>query len=43
MKTKKVKSISIDITESDCYALIHWEEFHWTFDWIDVHIFNPDA
>lgn len=43
LKAKKNKSIYIDITESDCNALLQGEEFHWTFDWVDVHIFNPDA
>lgn len=38
-----VSSIEIDVSEEDLQDLINWLDFHWTFDWIDVHLFNSSS
>jgi len=36
------KKIDVPLSEGDLQDLINGEEFNWTFDDVDVHLFNED-
>ena len=37
---ESIKQIEVGITEEELYELLEGEDFNWTFDGVDVHIYK---
>ncbi len=41
-QVKRMSSIEIPLTDDDCYSLIQGESFNWSFNGVDVHLFQEE-